>query len=285
MTDPNGSATGGQPGADGGAGTGAAAPWFGADASPDIKGFVETKGWDVPTKAIESYQNLEKLLGADKAGRGVIWPKDDTDTEGWAAIHAKLGVPAKAEDYKLPVPEGADDSFAKAIAPELHKLGITAKQAEGLANWMNAHNAQSQQALDAEATTTIEAQKSELKAEWGGAYDQNMDVAKRAARSLGFDAATIDALEGSVGYKAVMGAMLKVGQKIGEDTFAGGGDPVGRNLSPDGARVRLDQLKKDQGFMAKVLSGDVVAKEQIDLLNANMLGMTLKDYREARASF
>lgn len=285
MTDPNGSAPSGQPGADGGAGAGAAAPWFGANASPEMKGFVETKGWDSPDKAISSYQNLEKLLGADKAGRGVVWPKDETDTEGWAAINARLGVPESPDKYNLPLPEGDDGSFAKAIAPELHKLGISARQAEGLAKFMNAHSAESQKALAAQDSTLVETQKAELKAEWGGAHDQNLDIARRGAKALGLTDEMINALEGSLDYKTVMKSMLTAGQKFGEDKFAGGGEPVGRNLSPEGARVRLEQLKGDKAWTAKLLAGDVAAKEEVDRLNANMVGMSLADYRAARSSF
>ena len=38
----------------------------------ETRGMVEIKGWKGPEDAIQSYANLEKMLGADKAGRGLV---------------------------------------------------------------------------------------------------------------------------------------------------------------------------------------------------------------------
>ena len=39
------------------------------NADADTKGFIETKGWQSPADAVTSYRNIEKMLGADRAGR------------------------------------------------------------------------------------------------------------------------------------------------------------------------------------------------------------------------
>lgn len=282
MTDPNGSATGGQPGADGGAGAGAGStPPAGWYTGEKHKGLVELKGWHDQDAVLDSYAGLEKLMGADKAGRGVIWPKDESDAEGWKTINAKLGVPESADKYSLPLPEGDDGAFAKAISPKLLELGISTRQAEGLAKFWNEYNATQGQTIDGQSAEMVKTQKAELATEWGAAHDQNLAIAKRGAAALGYSADVIDALEQSVGYAAVMKAMLTAGQKLGEDKFVGGQEPGGQAFSPEAAKARFDQLLKDKSWVARVAAGDVNAIEERDLLNANMLGMKLGEYRDA----
>lgn len=282
MTDPNGSAAGGQPGADGGAGAGgSAAPWFGADAGDDIKGFVETKGWAGPTDAIKSYRNLEQLLGADKAGRAVVWPKDDADTEGWKAIRARLGVPETPDAYKLQVPEGANDAFVKAVAPKMHELGLSAKQAQGLAEFVNGWEQQQSEAWEAEQKARTEQAVADFKAKLGPAYARTVDLGKRAAKLLGINDQQFAGLEETLGLEGTVNLFAAIGQKLGEDQFVGDGTPTGGDLSVAAAKARFEQLKADQGWMAKLMSGDRLAMEEKERLDANMLGMSLAEYRAA----
>jgi hypothetical protein len=257
MTDPNGSAAGGQPGADGGAGTaGAAAPWYGTDATDDIKGLVELKGWDSPVKAIDSYRNLEKLLGADKAGRAIVWPKDELDTEGWKTVHAKLGVPETADGYKIPVPDGGNAEFAKAIAPVMHKLGLSAKQAEGLAAYVNEFEAAAATKYEAEAKARIATEVEAFKTELGQAYQPTVELGKRAATALGVTDQQFSALEEVLGLKGTVSLFADIGKKLGEDTFVAGAGPAGGVLSPAAAKQKLAQLGQDRSWVAKLSGGD-----------------------------
>lgn len=259
------------------------AAWYGDNA--ELKGFAELKGWDSPDKAVGAYRQLETFLGADKAGRGVVWPKDDADTEGWKAIHAKLGVPESPDAYKLPVPEGGSDAFAKAIAPELHKLGISAKQAEGLAAFVNNFEKSQLEAFTTAQQTKIAADLEQFKGEMGAGFAPAVELAKRAASSLKVSDEQYAALEESLGLKGTVELFASIGKKLGEDTFTGGDSkPTAGDLSPAAAKLRMEQLTKDQSWMTKVMSGDTVALEEKERLNANMLGLTLADYRKAKAA-
>lgn len=272
MSDQNGSAPAGNPAGD--AGTATAAPWYGAEAGDDVKGFVELKGWDTPDKAISSYRNLETLLGADKAGRAVVWPKDENDAEAWKAIHARLGVPEKPDDYKLPVPDGQSDAFAKAMAPVLHKLGVPAAAAEKLAAAFNDYGTQQQQAAQAAAEQRVAQEMDALKAEWGQAYDQNKALGSRFATAMaaemGWDPETtagkLEMLEAAWGSSALMKFMAAAGKFLGEDRFAEGDQPSGRILSPAAAMARITELQQDKEFFARLEKGDAAAKAEWDRL-------------------
>ncbi len=257
------------------------APWYGADAGDDVKGFVENKGWDSPLKAVDAYRNLESFVGADKAGRGVVWPKDETDAEGWKAIHQRLGVPETHEAYKLAVPEGGNAEFAKAIAPVMHQLGLTAKQAEGLAQYVNKFEAEQAAKFETESKARVEQELAKFKAELGASYAPTVELGKRAAASLGIKDEQFSALEEVLGLKGTVELFAAIGKKIGEDSFAGDGVPAGGDMSPEGAKARLEALRNDQAWVAKVLSGDIKAVEEKDRLEANQLGMTLAQYRAA----
>ncbi len=274
-------------GAGGGTGDGgdkgAAAPaWYGDNA--DLKGFVENKGWQSPADALTAYRNLETFVGADKAGRGVVWPKDDADTEGWKAIHARLGVPEKPDGYKIPVPEGGNAEFATAVAPVMHQLGLSAKQAEGLAAFVNQYEAQAMAKYEAEHKAKVDAELAEFKGKMGAAYDKTVELAKRAAGTFGVTDEAFAALESTLGLKGTVELFSAIGAKLGEDKFVSDGSPAGGDLSPEAAQQRFSELSKDKNWMAKILSGDRVALEEKDRLNANMLGMSLADYRRAKSA-
>lgn len=176
---------GGNPPAPGPA-PGAAPPAFTfGDAHKD---YVTAKGWKGVDDVITSNRNLETLLGADKAGRAVIWPKDATDADGWKAINAKLGVPEKADDYQLPLYEGATepDAFQKALVVELHKNGVPKSAAQALAKFVNDYDktnlANANTAHEQKSTADLAA----LKTEWGTAHDANHGLAVTLMGHMGF---------------------------------------------------------------------------------------------------
>lgn len=260
------------------------APWFGADAAPEIKGFVENKGWDSPTKAIDAYRSLETFVGADKAGRGVVWPKDDADTAGWNGVYTRLGRPESADGYKFNLGEGANAAFVQAIAPEMHKLGLSSKQAEGLAAFVAGFEKQQAEAWEAERSSKVEQSVAAFKTKLGASFNPTVELGKRAAKTLGVNDEQFAGLEETLGLEGTVTLFAAIGKKLGEDQFVGGGDarPTG-DLSPAAATQRIEQLKADQGWMAKLLSGDRAAIEEKDRLDANMLGMTFTDFRKAKA--
>lgn len=169
---------------------------------------------------------------ADPAAEPVLkMPGKDATPEDWAAFYAAIGRPETPEAYELPVPEGDDGSFAKEIAPILHKHGLTADQAKGLATDWNsmvakmqsdAEAAQAAQAQALHVQNTAEAQA--LQTEWGQQHAANMELAKRAVRQFmpGDKAApAIAALESVLGYKGTIQFLQGIGKGLGEGDAAG----------------------------------------------------------------
>lgn len=210
-----------------------AAPWYGADAPADVAEFATKGGFDSPAKALTALRDAQAA-----AGQALTIPKDANDAAAWDALYAKLGRPDKADGYELQVPQGDNGEFAKALAPVLHKAGVSKAQATQLAASFNEIVAARVQALDAAHAAESEKQGVELKAEWGGKHDANVDLAKRAAAHLGVKADKVAALEQVLGYAETMKFFAGIGQKLGEDTFVSGAGPgAGQGAVPNGANL------------------------------------------------
>jgi hypothetical protein len=245
----------------------AAAPEWLKGADEVTVGYVQNKGWTEPTQVLEGYRNLEKLLGADKAGRAVVLPGDKAEPAEVAAFYEKLGRPADPKDYKIPVPEGYDPGFAEAAKAKFHELGITAKQAEGLAAWNNEYV---QNLVAGQQNQTAEAFQKDvaaLKEAWGAAHDQNVVVARNVVNALGWDAAKVDKLSAAIGHKELMQTLHQLGTKMGEDLFVGGKDnQYGGALTPAQAKARIQELRNDKAWTARYLNRDAEALAEMTKL-------------------
>lgn len=250
-----------------GAGAGAA-DW--TSGFPDeVRGVVQTKGWKSPADAVGSYMNLEKLLGADKAGRGVVLPKDDAPAEEWAAFYNRMGRPESADGYKLPVPEGDSGGFASTAAQWFHEAGLTPKQAETLAAKWNEYSGTTLQSQEAEFEQKSAIELQDLQREWGDKFNEQAELARRARRESGLSDEEGLAIERALGLKKAAQVFAKLGQQFAEAPVKGGeGAHAGRfGGTPEDAKARIAALKGDAGWTAKYLSGDADARAEFERLH------------------
>lgn len=265
----NGSANAGNPAPSAGnGGTAGATDW--TTGFPDeVRGVIQTKGWKGPADVVGSYQNLEKLLGADKAGRGVVLPKDDAPPEEWGSFYNRLGRPDTPDGYKLPLPEGDTGGFAKTAAQWFHDAGLTPKQAETLAakwNEFSGTTAQSQQA-EFEQKAAIDMQ--DLQREWGDKFNEQVELARRARRESGLSDEDGQAIERALGLKKAAQVFAFLGKQFAEAPIKGGeGAQPGRfGGTPEDAKARIATLKNDKGWTSRYLSGDADARAEFERLH------------------
>lgn len=170
---------------------------------------------------------------APAAPATLTMPGKDATPEEWSAFYAQIGRPETPEGYELPLPEGDSGEFAKTMAPILHKHGVTAEQAKGLAadwNAMVAAQVAEMDAADAAHVAAMNAKNTaeaaELKNEWGQAHDANLHFAKLAVQQfMPADKAgdVIAAIESKLGYKATIQLLHGIGKGLGEHDAAGMG--------------------------------------------------------------
>lgn len=231
-------------------------------------GYVQNKGWAGPADVLTGYRNLETMLGADRAGRTVVLPADENDAPGWQKVYERLGRPANAADYKLPVPDGTDPSFATAAAAKFHELGIPLKQAQALTTWWNQQAGGITAAQQQAEATALAADSAALDTAWGAQKAARTEIARRGAVAVGLDAASIDALQKVAGYAGVMKALAKIGDMTREGGASGLNDIGGFGMTPEGAKARRAELMADKDWVKRASVGDSAEWKELKRLDA-----------------
>ena len=216
----------------------------------ELKGWAENKGFPGIEEALNSYHNLEKTFGADKAGRTVTLLGDDPAPEAFSEFYNKLGRPEKAEGYSFAAPEGADDTFANAAKEMFHGAGVTEAQASKIVDWYEGQAGSTiEQSEEAQAEAVASAEAG-LKKEWGAAYEQNMAATDAVAAKLGIPDDVLVGLNKAMGGLEATKWVHALNAKIGEDTVDGGEGNVGDGLmTPQTAQTKLNELYGNKEFM------------------------------------
>lgn len=266
-------------------GTPPPAAWYDSFENNDVKEWLKSYGEAYPnpeavaTKAL----NLEKFVGAEKSGRGVVAPKPDAPAEEWQAFYKKVGgVPEKPDDYKLPStikPEIAtalaDDPMVKSFKEYAHNKGIPPMFFQDVMSWYIGQMAGKDESMMNDFNAKSEQDLADLKSEWKGIeYDKNIEMGRRAAtqfipHSNADELATkIASIEGALGTKETLKLWASIGAAIGEHGFESGqGNGGNGGMTAEAARVRIAALKKDSAFATKMASGDTDAKAEWDRLH------------------
>ncbi len=250
-----------------GAGATATTSWIDGLPSQN-KEYVTQKGFKDPAAIVDSYRNLETLLGAPK-DRLMKLPENMSDQKSMAEIYDKLGRPKAPTEYSWKVPEGtqANPEFTKFTQELFHKVGLSKAQGEQLASEWNqfaaGNQAQELQAKQAQLTT----EKQALTKEWGAAVGDNLKMCAKAAQTFGLDKTALDKLESALGYSATMKFLHQIGTKVGEHNFvAGDSSAFDGALTPDRALAQINELKADKSWVQKYTSGDRSARQQMEKL-------------------
>lgn len=265
-TDANAAASGADNNAAAPAAAAAAAPqqaWYEKSGDTSLAEFAVNKGYnkgsieEVAPNILRSYHSLEKLVGAEKAGRTVEVPDfEKGDEVSLKTFYDRIGRPADPSKYdlKVAVDGKADTDFSNAMAGMFHKNGVTAKQATALAAGYQEFAAAREAANTATAQQQYEAEDKGLKTEWGSKYEDNMALASAAAKSFGVKPEALDALQKVAGYGVVMKMFQGIAGKIGEANFISGSqsNPNGK-MTPAEASAALKSFMADKDTRAALM--------------------------------
>ena len=244
--------------------------------SEETKNWVSAKGIKDPETLANSYRQLEKLHGVP-ADRIAKLPERFYDDKGamtaeGRAIYEKLGAPKKAEEYGLKAPQGGDQKAIDAFMNKAHELGLTKAQAEQLNKWGDSTNGERARAMQEAAINRFNDEDKALKAEWGGAFEQEKKIAADGMRKMGWDGKIVDSMAAVIGHKETMKLLNQIGKATGESTFFGG-QKQDMKLVPQSAKAKIEELKGDKSFGERLLNGDRDAKAQWDRLHADAFGL------------
>ncbi len=144
--------------------------------SEDVRGNNSITKYDSVEALANAHISAQRMIGAEK----IPMPTTDDD---YSAVYKRLGCPDSAEMYQVTAPEGVEinqdiqDSY-KAVA---HELGLSQKQMDGLATWQFNQEATGSAASAEASQSALDTASNGLKAEWGEAHEQNVNLAARAA--------------------------------------------------------------------------------------------------------
>ena len=216
---------------------------------PDAAAFVRTKGWEDLDAIVRSYQNLESMLGSERAGRTVVLPSGDDDMAAYSEIYDRLGRPAAADGYELNR-DGApvDETTLEWYRGVAYDAGLSARQATALFDAWGAMAASRVEDMNRRAAAQkIEAVEA-LREKWGMRFDRKIASAQRAARRFGGPHAS--SLQNELSHGPMVEFLARVGEALGEDGPPAGEGRNGFGLSPEEARSSYDQRKRDPEFLA-----------------------------------
>jgi hypothetical protein len=267
-------------------------------APEDARELVQAKGWKQPGDVVAGYRELERFLGADKAARGVVLPKDEADAEGWGQLWQRLGRPEKPQGYGLDKLQGANPAVVEPIAQAMHELGLSTRQATKLAEaWVGlSQNVQAEEAARRQTEIAEKAGREleEVKRAWGADYEPRADLATRFALSFigavpllkedltlangmvvkagrpdprSEEYRDLVALEEAWGTRKLLQRMYAMGARMGE--MRNPDDPGQASANPatrEGALAEIGKLRTDKEFQQRLSDGDAFAKEQWDRL-------------------
>lgn len=233
-------------------------PWW--DGLPEnLKTTAAAKQWKDPAAAVESYVNLEKIMGADKAGRTVMLPKDDATPEELGQFYKTLGVPDAADKYEIKVPEGMAPEIIDEAKGWMHQANVPSKLAQQLVDAV----AKSEAAKMEQWAKQSKADMNDLSVEWGSKFEDNAEVARRAYRAAGLTPEQSERIEMIVGTKTFMSMFHKFGMNMAEAAAPSPGQGGGQFVMNKAEAARkADMLRSSPDFQARYLSPNNLVRQQ-----------------------
>lgn len=235
------------------------------------QGFVQNKGWDSAEQMLDSYQHLEKTVGAP-ADQVVHLPKEG-DAEGWSDVYNRMGRPESPEAYKLenaPATEGGID-FQPRLREWAHEAGLSQGQTAQLHDKFQARLMEMNEEAQNQRLEQSTADEQELRREWGEAWDTKVSEGKRFVQSFNIDNETLGKLESALGTAGLLRLSSDIGKNLGE--HSDGGANMNANaamfgMTPAVAQAKINDLTLDKDFMAKYVDGNKEAMSRMTRLHA-----------------
>ena len=190
-------------------------------------------------EVIKGYNEAQKLIGA----KGVIVPGDNAKPEDIDKFYNTLGRPEKADGYKLDQIDNVHEKIRgntdieKNFRAMAHKLGLTQKQASAMYKDYVGGVSQGLTKKDEESLAARQKAEADLRQEWGGEYDNNMNRVKSVIDKYGGEGAR-DGFGELGNNPVVLKTLSKIAKYFGEDSFV-----KGDNLVPAGVSDAQKKLK------------------------------------------
>jgi hypothetical protein len=250
--------------------------WYnGAD--EETIGYIQNKGWDNPLKAVEGYKNLEKFQGV--APEQILkLPKDMTEDGSLDEVYTRLGRPETPDAYNLELPEGVqvNEDRVQSMASVAHKVGLNDNQLNALAAADAEYQAQYMQEVSKQQQVELQG----LEKEWGAAFPEREEMARRFVRNTlpdGVDKeAFLTQIENAIGTANMLKMFANAGQSQREHGVpdSSGDRPYGytREQAVSDKKTLMDEIKADPARLANYNKGVGPDLDKMKRLNTIITG-------------
>ena len=206
----------------------------------------------------KGFNGLEQLLG--KKAHAIVPPSEKSTPEEVAAYRKAIGVPESPEGYNLKpeqIPEGVtwDDATAKKAAELAHKHNVPAAAMQEFLKFDMERAAMMNQAAATMIDAQLESGRAELQKVYGDKMPEKLELARRAALTVGVDPAS----QGFVDPQVVK-AIVSLAEKLSDDKLVAG-DQTG--VTSTRARARDIMTNQSNPLYAKYQEGDPETVDQV----------------------
>jgi hypothetical protein len=217
---------------------------------------------DVKTLA-KIYVDQQKYIGTS-----IRIPTDDAPPEEKEKFHVRLGRPASVDKYskldtsQLPQGYSPDENRIKAFYDRAFKSGLTDTQAKEVLQWLHSQDIEVAKSEATEKANSQEQAVAQLKEAFGPAFDERLNLARRAYKSIATDDIRTNLAEsGLEDNPAFIMLMAEIGKKLIDDrTIDGSGGVSSLTLTSQEALARISEINQDKSHPYHKGRSDAVAE-------------------------
>lgn len=200
-------------------------------------------------KALSNFKDVDGLAKSYVHLNGLLGKKfDELSHDELDSYYSKLGRPEKADEYKLPT--GADTEIEGWYRDSVFKLGLNQTQAKDLMESYTELEKKKMDEMNLQSEQVTNDWVQSIKQEFGTAFEQRLDTAKKAVKEYGGEELKEYLNETGLGnHPAMIKAFAKIGQSLSEDSMAIGEVTSKFGTTPKEAMQKVANLKRDPNFM------------------------------------
>ena len=213
----------------------------------DLRGEPSLRNFNDVGALAKSYTHAQRMIGGDKIGK----PSQSWTDDQWTEHHIHSGRPETSEGYEFRLDGQLADSTLEGFRDSAFKAGLSGKQAQSVAEFMDTSLGQMATDRADQAETLRHEGEQELRQQYGKAFDQRMEMAMGAARQmLGDKVDILEDVELSDGrllgdHPEIIRMFSAFAEQIGEDNLLG--ETTELVMTPDEARRQLAEVTRQDG--------------------------------------
>ena len=195
-----------------------------AQLSDEIRGEKSLESISDIESLAKGYVHAQRMVGADK----IPVPNKYATDKDWAEVYKKLGRPESADGYKIDAKD-IDQEGLKSFKEQAHKMGLLPHQANEMVKWYQTNEAAANTVKDQVAEKARTESITNLKQEFGLAFDQKLKAASAMAKQyVAADVLDAPMADGSKlgDNPAIIKAFANLAEKMGEDKFVSPSGPT-----------------------------------------------------------